>query len=266
MTAIIQTPTTFAHRAAATATQTASVAKKPRTKAGPVARTSADAASFRRLTTTINRVVMVAAFAISFTSQMAVGTWLGLGWFSFLVPLALDALLFNISLAIPTLRAMGENTRLFNGALLFVTCLVSALNVAHIVLPSISQGLSYEGVAAAIVAGLIPFVILLTTHLELTLNVAKTTGSTKTLAARQAAIDSGADITNSPAPKTTTTVKKTSAASPVPSRLSDDQRSEIVRLDATGMTIPKIAAEVGTSAPTTRKFLRDSGLYPRKEN
>lgn len=248
----------------------AKAAKKTRARAEAVARVDANNASFRLLSTTINRVVMVAAFAISFNSQMAVGQWLGLGFASFLVPLALDALLFNLALAIPVLRAMGEGTRLFSSSLFSVTCLVSALNIAHILLPALPEGVTYEDAAAAAVAALIPFVVLLTTHLELTLTLAKTNASAKTLAARQAAIDAASSapvsaVASSPSATSHSTV-------PVPTskgttRLTDEMRTEISTLFTTqSLSVPEIAKRLGTSAPTARKVLKDAGLYEGKES
>jgi hypothetical protein len=211
---------------------------------------------------------MLAAFAISFNSQMAVGQWLGLGFASFLVPLALDALLFNLALAIPVLRAMGEGTRLFNSSLLSVTCLVSVLNIAHILLPALPEGVTYEDAAAAAVAALIPFVVLLTTHLELTLTLAKTNASAKTLAARQAAIDAASSApVSAVAPSPSATSHSTvPVATKATTRLTDEMRTEISTLFTTqSLSVPEIAKRVGTSAPTARKVLKDAGLYEGKE-
>lgn len=136
-------------------------------------------------------VILVAAFSVSFEGQMTVAAWAGLqGLARLAVPAAIDSVIIVFTAAV-VLRARGESTRfpwLVVGAFTVVSM---SFTVLHVLVPALVRGITTLDVVGSVVSGLMPLLILLSTHMATRLLVAPPIGTPVELRARQTATDLG---------------------------------------------------------------------------
>ncbi|MHC5795352.1 DUF2637 domain-containing protein [Lacisediminihabitans sp. FW035] len=137
-------------------------------------------------------VILIAAFSVSFEGQMTVAAWAGLRDAARLaVPAAIDSSIVVFTVAAVVLRARGESTG-FPWAVVGAFTVVSmAFNVLHVLIPALARGIESQDVVGSTVSGLMPLLILLSTHMSTRLLVAPPVGTPIELRARQTATDLG---------------------------------------------------------------------------
>ncbi len=137
-------------------------------------------------------IILVAAFSVSFEGQMTVANWAGLeGGQRLAVPAAIDAVIVVFTIAAVVLRARGESTQFPWLVVGGFTVISMAFNVLHVLLPALARGITPQDFVGSIVSGLMPLLILLSTHMATRLLVAPPVGAPVELRARQTANDLG---------------------------------------------------------------------------
>jgi hypothetical protein len=176
-----------------TATQQASAEVVPSASPKPVAsaaRIHPDSNQSVAILTPLIVLIGLSAFAISFDGQVGVASWVGLGLFSLLVPIIVDAVIVVFSYFVLLLRARGENQR---GAWVIIasSILVSiALNSLDHFLPLIDTPLA-KAIVGGCLGALMPLYLLATTHSAIKILVAPPLGTPEQRQAARIAVDLG---------------------------------------------------------------------------
>jgi hypothetical protein len=136
--------------------------------------------------------ILVAAFSVSFEGQITVAGWAGLReGQSLAVPVAIDSAIIVFTIAAVVLRARGESTRFPWAVVARFTVISMSFNVLHVLLPALARSVTSQDVVGSIVSGLMPLLILLSTHMSTRLLVAPPVGTPVELRARQTETDLG---------------------------------------------------------------------------
>lgn len=167
-----RTPNPRKRAARATAPETTPVAapsepmheKHHRPKTGAGARLNADHIALYRLVVAGVIVTALAAVAISWQGLTAVGSWFLPPAFAWLLPVAIDVAIVVFTLATLSRRSRGETVALLLVGAYGLTAVSAAANAMHVFLEPVDGLGKLQTIIAAVLAGLAPMLILLTTE------------------------------------------------------------------------------------------------------
>jgi hypothetical protein len=129
---------------------------------GRPARINPDSHGVLVVATSITAVLAAVSFALSYSGLVAVASWAAVPpWLSWAVPLTIDGAILVYTLAALVFRARGERSTLAWSALSLFTGLSMASNAAHAWTSGPGDG---RAILGAVIAGLAPVAVLLTTH------------------------------------------------------------------------------------------------------
>ena len=210
------------------------------------ARINPDSRGVLYLAVGITVLLALASFLLSYAGLVAVAAWAAVPtWLSWAVPVTIDGAILVYTLAALVFRARGEGARMAWLSLSLFTALSVAANAAHAW--DAGQGDPRSGLGA-VIAGLAPVAVLLTTHTLARLIIAPPlTVKTGDAPADPWAIATGrlwaADEV----------VEPEADAEPEPAPSPRDER--IVALRAQRKSLRQIAEEVGVGKTTVERVL-----------
>lgn len=191
----------------------------------------------------------LAAFAMGVSGLTAVASWAGLvGPLAYLLPVVLDGGILISAGAMTVARARREPAALARMTLAGLTAFSIAAQLAHVVVPA--EALTPQVVGGALVAGLAPAVVFLSTEMLLSLAIAPPVRR----AARRAPAAKAAPL---PAVRSVEPARKPARVrEAAPDR--EAARAEVLRLRGEGLNFGAISERTRVASSTAKRWARDA--------
>lgn len=230
----------------------------------PAVRLAADSRPVVVLATWLVGLLAAAAFVMGVPGLLVVAEWVQLeGWMRYLLPVVLDLGLVIAALAAIIARARRESAAIPYALLIGLTSLSVGSQVAHIVVPATAVVATV--VIGAVVAPVAPLTVLLSTELLMTLAIAppvrrgRSARASRQSTAPAMATAKGVAPTKAlvlPVAEDTGSGAAPSVGLARPHRLTPEQEARIVSLRGDGMSLERIAAEVGCGKGSVGRVLK----------